>query len=68
MLSNIGVPGFVLFLNIILWGVGLFIFYIVIVAAVKNGINKSVVGQLIEKKYESNVNIKSFLDKDLDND
>ncbi|WP_017754028.1 hypothetical protein [Calidifontibacillus oryziterrae] len=68
MVSNIGVPGFILFFNIILWGVGLFILYIVIVAAVKNGINKSVVGQLIEKNYGINANIKTFLDRDLDND
>lgn len=68
MLQNIGVPGIVLFFNIVLWGVGLFILYIVFSKAVKDGINKSVVGQLIEKKYGVSENKKSFLDSDLDND
>lgn len=68
MLSNIGVPGLILFFYIFLWIVGLFILYKVISAAVRDGINKSVIGQFIEKKYGSNVNKKSFLDSDLDND
>lgn len=54
--------------SIILWIVGLFILYIVILTAVKDGINKSVVGQLIEKKYGVKEDKKSFLDSDLDND
>ncbi|MFB5282459.1 hypothetical protein [Peribacillus sp. Hz7] len=54
--------------SIILWIVGLFILYIVISAAVKDGINKSVVGQFIEKKYGVKGDKKSFLDSDLDND
>jgi hypothetical protein len=37
--------------TILLWIVGLFILYVVIFAAVKDGINKSVVGQLIKSKY-----------------
>ncbi|WP_458413248.1 hypothetical protein ACNQFZ_21130 [Schinkia sp. CFF1] len=68
MLSNIGVPGVVLFFNIVLWIFGLFILYIVVSKAVKDGINKSVVGQLIEKKYEVKENKWSFLYSDLDND
>lgn len=36
--------------------------------AVKDGINKSVVGQFIEKKYRVRYDKKSFLDNDLDND
>jgi hypothetical protein len=36
---------------ILLWIVGLFILYVVIFAAVKDGIDKSVVGQLIKTKY-----------------
>ncbi|WP_153723167.1 hypothetical protein [Sporosarcina cascadiensis] len=52
---------------IILWIIGLFILYLVIYKAVKEGINKSVVGQSIERTPESVVNKKSFLDNDLDN-
>jgi hypothetical protein len=37
--------------TILLWIVGLFILYVVIFAAVKDGIDKSVVGQLIKSKY-----------------
>ncbi|REB11030.1 hypothetical protein DVB69_01445 [Sporosarcina sp. BI001-red] len=53
--------------TIILWIIGLFILYFVIFTAVKEGINKSVVGQSIEKTSEPTVNKKSFLDDDLDN-
>jgi hypothetical protein len=54
--------------SIILWIVGLFILYLVISTAVKDGINKSVVGQYIEKKSGPKDSKKSFLDSDLDND
>jgi hypothetical protein len=54
--------------SIILWIIGLFILYLVVSTAVKDGINKSVVGQLIEKKYGVEAKEKSFLDIDLDND
>jgi hypothetical protein len=56
--------------SIILWIIGLFILYIVIVisTAVKEGINKSVVGQFIEKKIGVKSDRKSFLDSDLDNE
>jgi hypothetical protein len=54
--------------SIILWIIGLFILYLVVSTAVKDGINKSVVGQLIEKKYGVEAKKKSFLDSDLDND
>ncbi|MFB5281867.1 hypothetical protein [Peribacillus sp. Hz7] len=54
--------------SIILWIVGLFILYIVISTAVKDGINKSVVGQFIEQKYGVKDDKKSFFDSDLDND
>ena len=37
--------------TILLWIVGLLILYVVIFAAVKDGIDKSVVGQLIKTKY-----------------
>ena len=37
--------------TIILWIISLFILYIVIFAAVKDGIDKSEVGQLLIKKY-----------------
>ncbi|PIC79437.1 hypothetical protein CSV75_12665 [Sporosarcina sp. P18a] len=52
---------------IILWIIGLFILYLVIYKAVKEGINKSVVGQSIERTAEPVVNKKSFIDDDLDN-
>jgi len=53
---------------IILWIFGLVVLYMVISIAVRDGINKSIVGQLIEKKYGPSVEKKSFLDRDLDND
>lgn len=68
MLANIGVPSLVLVVNIILLIVGLFILYLVVSTAVRTGINKSVVGQLIEKKYGVEENKKSFLNRDLNND
>lgn len=52
---------------IILWVIGLFILYLVIYKAVKEGINKSVVGQSFERPAEPEVIKKSFLDDDLDN-
>lgn len=48
--------------------VGLFILYLVISTAVRDGINKSVVGQFIENHYGLKENKKSILDNDLDND
>ncbi|HYK72539.1 MAG TPA: hypothetical protein VEV44_05300 [Pseudoneobacillus sp.] len=54
--------------SIILWIIGLFILYVVISTAVKDGINKSVVGQIIEKRSKVKDYKKSFLDSDLDND
>ena len=47
--------------------VGLLALYAVIEAAVKNGINSSIIGQFLEKKNGIEVNKKSFLDDDLDN-
>ncbi|RBP92887.1 hypothetical protein DFO70_10616 [Cytobacillus firmus] len=54
--------------SIILWIAGLFILYIVISAAVRDGINKSVAGQFIETKYGIKKERDSFLERDLDND
>jgi hypothetical protein len=51
-----------------LWIVGLFILYLVISTAVRDGINKSVIGKFIEEKYGVKENSKSILDNDLDND
>ncbi|MGY3316763.1 hypothetical protein ACV242_005259 [Peribacillus simplex] len=48
--------------------VGLFILYIVIETAVRKGINSSIIGQFLEKKYGNKEDEKSFLDDDLDND
>lgn len=52
---------------IILWIIGLLILYLVIYKAVKEGINKSVVGQSIERTTDPVVNKKSSIDDDLDN-
>ncbi|WP_404357534.1 hypothetical protein LG291_03770 [Cytobacillus firmus] len=57
-----------LLLSILLWVIGLFILYIVISAAVRDGINKSVAGQFLENKYGIKKDKDSFLDRDLDND
>ncbi|MFJ9384047.1 hypothetical protein ACIROD_09945 [Peribacillus sp. NPDC101481] len=48
--------------------VGLFILYIVIETAVRKGINNSIIGQFLEKKYGVKEDNKSFLDDDLDNE
>lgn len=53
---------------IVLWIVGLLILYVVIETAVKNGINKSLLGQFLENKHGIKDDKKSFLDDDLDND
>ncbi|MCS0655417.1 MAG: hypothetical protein ACQEXE_19015 [Bacillota bacterium] len=57
-----------LLFSILLWVIGLFILYIVISAAVRDGINKSVAGQFLENKYGIKKDKASFLDRDLDND
>ncbi|MBY6051709.1 hypothetical protein [Cytobacillus firmus] len=57
-----------LLFSILLWVIGLFILYIVISAAVRDGINKSVAGQFLENKYGITKDKDSFLDRDLDND
>lgn len=54
--------------SIISWAVGLYILYFVITAAVKNGINQSVIGRSVEVPGEQATEKKSFLDSDLDND
>jgi hypothetical protein len=55
-------------ISILFWIIGLFILYIVISTAVKNGINKSDVGQFIKRKYGVKEDKKSILNSDLDND
>lgn len=52
---------------IVLWIAGLFILYLVIYKAVKDGINSSVVGQSHEKASNQGEKKKSWLDDDLDN-
>ncbi|MFD1173273.1 hypothetical protein [Oceanobacillus picturae] len=52
--------------TIVLWIIGLVILYFVIYTAVKDGINKSLVGQFIEKNYDVKEEKNSFLDNDLD--
>ena len=47
--------------------VGLLALYAVIEAAVKNGINSSIIGQYLEKNNGIEEAKKSFLDDDLDN-
>lgn len=46
---------------------GLIILYGVIEAAVRSGINSSIIGQVLEKKNGIEEVKKSFLDNDLDN-
>lgn len=53
---------------IIFYIVGVFILYIVIETAVRRGINHSIIGQFLEKKYGMKEDKKSFLDDDLDNE
>jgi hypothetical protein len=53
---------------IALYIVGLFMLYIVIETAVRRGINSSIIGQFLEKKYGIKGDKKSFLEDDLDND
>lgn len=55
-------------LPIVLCVIGVFILYVVIETAVRRGINSSIVGQSLEKQDGMNVNKKSFLDHDLDNE
>ncbi|MCM3575399.1 hypothetical protein M3172_19545 [Mesobacillus subterraneus] len=62
MVSNIGAPGFVLLFNIVFLIVSVIIMYLVILKAVREGINQSVVGQFFEKKYGVKAN-----KNDLDN-
>jgi len=54
--------------TIVLCMIGLFILYLVIYTAVKDGINKSLLGQFIEEKYEFQEDKKSFFDNDLDSE
>lgn len=63
MLSNMGAPAFVLLFNIVFLFVSVFILYLVIIKAVKEGINQSVVGRFIEKNYGVKAD-KSKLDND----
>lgn len=56
-------------LGVISYIVGLFILYIIIETAVRRGINSSIIGQYLEKKYgikDIREKKKSFLDDDLD--
>jgi len=52
--------------NILLGIVGLFILYIVIFAAVKDGIDRSEVGQLIIKKYGVKEEITPVSDEEIE--
>lgn len=59
-------------MNIGLWIIEIiiimFIMYIVIRTAVKDGINKSVIGEYFDNKYDIPSEKPSFLDRDLDQD
>ena len=57
-----------IFFSLIATAIGLFILYLVVSKAVKDGINNSAVGQLIEKNYGPMRNGKPFPASDLDND
>ncbi|WP_172370419.1 hypothetical protein [Sporosarcina jiandibaonis] len=52
--------------TILLSLVGLFILYVVIFTAVKDGIDKSVVGQLIKTKYEVKDEIVTVSDDEIE--
>lgn len=52
---------------IILCLIGLFVLYLVIYTAVKDGINKSLVGQYFERTQETKENKTSLLEGDGDN-
>ena len=52
--------------TILLWIVGLLILYVVIFAAVKDGIDRSVVGQLIKTKYGVSAEIVSVGDDEIE--
>lgn len=54
-------------ISIVLAIVGLLALYGIIEAAVRNGINSSIIGQFLEKKNEIEEDKKFFLDDDLDN-
>ncbi|QOR64814.1 hypothetical protein IM538_13205 [Cytobacillus suaedae] len=54
--------------GIFIYIVGLFFLYIVIETAVRRGINSSIIGHFLEKKYGIKGDKKSFLDDDLDID
>lgn len=51
---------------ILMWLVSLFILYIVIFAAVKDGIDRSQVGRLIIKKYEVKEEIVPVSDEEIE--
>ncbi len=53
---------------IVTWLFGLLILYLVIYFAVKDAINKSVIGQHIQEKYGIKKEMKPFLGNDLDQD
>ena len=52
--------------TILLWIVGLFILYVVIFAAVRDGIDKSEVGQLIRTKYAVKNEIVTVSDEEIE--
>ena len=52
--------------TILLWIVGLFILYVVIFAAVRDGIDKSEVGKLIKTKYGVKDEILTVSDEEIE--
>ena len=52
--------------TILLYIVGLFIFYLVIFTAVKDGIDRSETGQLIQKKYGVEKKIVTYSDEEIE--
>ena len=52
--------------SILLWIVGLFILYVVIFSAVKDAIDKSVVGQIVIKKYGVKEEIVTVSDEEIE--
>ena len=54
--------------TIFMWAFGIFVLYLVIAIAVRDGINRSVVGRLLEKRSGLKKDRDLFFDNDLDDE
>lgn len=55
-------------MTIFMWAFGIFVLYLVIAIAVRDGINRSVVGRLLEKRSGLKKDRDLFFDNDLDDE